>query len=98
MKYLYLILFTLVSFNSFAAGPSQYSYDYQTGNSYQTHKQSNGEVNVQGNNYSNGTNWNTEIHQNGDQHGTDSSGNQWNYNKGSGIYQNYGTGETRYNQ
>lgn len=31
-------------------------------------------------------------------HGMDSNGNVWNYNAPTGVYQNYGTGEMRFNK
>ena len=51
---------------------------------------------VYGNNFKTGSNWNTRHSKGGAQHGIDKRGNAWNYNSKSGIYNNYGTGQTKY--
>ena len=49
-----------------------------------------------GNNYGTGSNWQNKSDSRG-QSGYDSRGNAWSYDRSTGVYQNYGTGETRYN-
>lgn len=68
------------------------TYDYKSGNSYTTRKDSLGNTNVDGYNLETGSSWNTQIKKNGDMKGTDKNGNHWNYNKSSKTYYNYGTG------
>jgi len=48
----------------------------------------------QGNNYNTGSSWNSRS-SGSNSYGTDSRGNSWSYNRNSGSYYNYGTGETR---
>ncbi|MBL8773893.1 MAG: hypothetical protein JNK30_21075 [Phenylobacterium sp.] len=62
------------------------TYDYQSGNSYSWRRNSDGSTTVNGTNLQNGTMWNSRIKPNGDQSGTDSQGNFWNYNARSGSY------------
>lgn len=47
----------------------------------------------QGYNPNTGSSWNYGSH-GSNTYGTDSRGNAWNYNAGSNVYQNYGTGRT----
>ena len=74
---------------------SGYSYDYQSGNSYNYNTDSRGETKVYGNNYNTGSMWNTTIEKDGDMKGFDSKGNYWNYDNKSGTYYNFGTGEIK---
>lgn len=60
------------------------------GNCYQ----SNGYGGVQGHNSNTGSNWSSQSY-GSTTTGTDSHGNSWSYDRSSGSYQNYGTGETR---
>lgn len=88
---LLLIVFIIGMFNiSFADS----SYDWQTGNMYNTTQDSMGNTDVNGMNTHTGSTWNTTIEQNGDMHGVDSDHNYWNYNNATGYYHNFGTGET----
>jgi hypothetical protein len=48
-----------------------------------------------GSNLNTGSQWNSRS-SGSTTYGTDSRGNSWSYNRSSGQYQNYGTGETRY--
>jgi hypothetical protein len=48
-----------------------------------------------GYNSNTGSSWNSRSY-GGSTYGTDSSGNSWSYNRNSGTYYNYGTGETRH--
>ncbi len=66
-----------------------YTYDSQNGNSY----------NSNGNGYSSGYNSNTGSQWNSNTNGsrttgTDSKGNSWSYDRNTGNYYNYGTGES----
>ncbi len=51
---------------------------------------------VFGNNSNTGSSWQSRSSSGGTTFGTDSHGNAWSYNRNSGSYYNYGTGETRY--
>jgi hypothetical protein len=51
---------------------------------------------VFGNNSNTGSSWQSRSGSGGTTFGTDSHGNSWSYNRNSGSYYNYGTGETRY--
>lgn len=73
---------------------SGHNYDYKTGNSYNYNQTYNGATQVNGYNTKTGSNWNTTIQQNGNMNGYDSKGNNWNYNSGTKVYQNFGTGKT----
>ena len=65
------------------------SYDSRSGNSYNS-----GGSGYQGYNSNTGSTWNAQTYGNTTT-GTDSRGNSWSYDRGTGTYQNYGTGETR---
>lgn len=69
------------------------TYDWRTGNQYNTTTYSN-YTEVKGYNYNTGTRWKTKIYNDGDMRGTDGNGNRWKYNSTSGYYYNYGTGKT----
>lgn len=60
------------------------------GNSYSSSGNS-----YRGYNSNTGSTWSSTTSPGGNQSGIDSRGNSWSYNRGSGVYQNYGTGETR---
>jgi uncharacterized protein YxeA len=90
MKVLLAVMVFLISAVSFADG---YKYDPNSGNSYYVHTDNSGNTQVRGNNIYTGSTWNTTVDSNGNERGTDSRGNMWNYNRGSGVYQNYGTGK-----
>lgn len=76
------------------ASPSYGStYDWKTGNTYNWSTSMSGDTQVNGYNFTNGTSWRTTVEKDGDMRGTDSNGNYWNYNEGSGTYMNLGTGE-----
>ena len=103
MKKLFLVLSLLFPSIAFSAGMydkqyktnSGHSYDFKSGNNYHWNTDPAGNTRVYGNNYNTGSIWNTTIDKNGNMNGSDSDGNFWNYNKKSGTYMNYGTGEIR---
>lgn len=64
------------------------SYDWRSGNMYQTTPNADGSTTVHGSNARNGTIWNSTIRPNGDEHGFDSHGDSWNYNAQTGAYNN----------
>lgn len=71
------------------------TYDWKSGNSYDTYKDNSGSTYLNGNNIRTGSTWNTEYKSNGDMNGVDKKGNSWDYDRSTGIYNNYGTGEIR---
>lgn len=77
------------------------SYDWQSGNSYTTHRQYDGSARINGMNTNTGSTWSTTVKPNGDMNGVDANGNYWNYNARSKSYYNsdgttcYGEGENR---
>lgn len=71
----------------------QSSYDWQSGNAYRTQPRPDGSTTVYGNNYGQGTSWQTTIKPDGRQTGTDADGNMWTYNPQTGTYLNLGTGK-----
>lgn len=94
MKKIIVLLFILsITFATTCFAGSR--YDYRTGNYYNWNSTPGGNTHVNGFNSRTGNSWNTTIQSNGNQHGYDSKGNYWNYNKSSGTYYNYGTGEMR---
>ena len=103
MKKLLLVLSLLFPSICFSAGmydaPEKTKrgsfYDFKSGSSYQWNTDPAGNTRVSGNNYNTGSIWNTTIDKSGNMNGSDSDGNLWNYNKRSGTYMNYGTGEIR---
>jgi opacity protein-like surface antigen len=62
------------------------SYDYQSGNAYRWRQDSLGNTTVNGYNSRTGSTWNSTIQPNGNQRGTDSNGNMWQYNSRTGSY------------
>ena len=84
MKKLILIALITISFQAYA----DYSYDYRNGNSYNTEQESDGSTEVDGYNDNTGSQWQTNIQQNGDMNGTDSNDNSWTYNSDTKTYQN----------
>jgi hypothetical protein len=66
------------------------SYDWRSGNQYNSNANRNvdGSATIRGSNFGTGTQWNQTIMPNGDQRGTDSRGNHWNYKNSSGYYWN----------
>lgn len=85
-----LYLFLYSSIPSFAYA----TYDWQTGNTYNSYRDGAGNIQVNGFNSHTGSSWQTTINSNGNMRGTDSRGNNWEYNDSSGYYHNYGTGKT----
>lgn len=71
-----------------ASAQSRTHYDWRTGNSYRTTPNYDGSSTVRGFNTQTGSTWNTRVQPNGNMRGTDSRGNQWNYNARSGSYVN----------
>ncbi len=64
------------------------SYDWRTGNQYYWNRNFDGSTSVRGSNFGTGSMWNQTIMPNGDQRGTDSRGNYWQYNNSTGNYWN----------
>jgi hypothetical protein len=62
------------------------TYDWQSGNQYQWHRNFDGSTTINGSNPRTGTMWNETIQSNGDQTGWDSRGNVWQYNNATGNY------------
>jgi hypothetical protein len=86
-------------------GYGGYTYDSQSGNSYISlsgnsyNSLSGNSYNSYGNGYrgynsNTGSQWNSYTY-GGVTRGTDSRGNSWYYDRNTGNYYNYGTGETR---
>ncbi len=69
-------------------GLSTNGNQYSTQNGYGGHQ-------VQGSNLNTGAQWDTTYNRGGVTQGTDSRGNSWQYDRNTGTYQNFGTGETR---
>lgn len=63
------------------------------GNCYAILPQAGGGAHVQGFNTQTGSMWSTDIDRRGNQRGMDANGNMWSYDRGSGHYFNYGTGQ-----
>lgn len=66
------------------------TYDGRSQNSYN----SSGSGGYRGYNAGTGSTWGAQTY-GGRTTGTDAGGNAWSYDRSTGIYQNYGTGETR---
>jgi len=71
-------------------GYGGYTYDSKSGNSYYSY--GNG---YSGYNSNTGSRWYSNTY-GGVTRGIDSQGNSWYYDRNTGNYYNYGTGETRY--
>lgn len=84
MKVLLIVMALVAGAATVQAGST---YDWRTGNSYQTFSYG-GQTHVYGFNGNTGSSWNTTIQRNGNMNGFDSSGNYWNYNRGSNSYWN----------
>lgn len=69
-----------------AAPSTTRSYDWQSGNSYTTRRNSDGSSATNGYNVQNGSMWNSRTQSDGRTTGTDSKGNIWSYNPRSGSY------------
>jgi hypothetical protein len=76
-----------------AQDDSGYTYDWQSGNSYNWNTDSSGDTNVRGYNLNSGSMWNQTVESDGDQHGYDGQGNYWNYDAQTKTYNNFGTGK-----
>lgn len=85
MKKLFAVASVLAAFS--LSAQAEYKYDWKTGNSYNTYK-SGDTTYVQGYNTNTGSSWNSKIDSSGNQSGTDSEGNYWQYNSGSKVYTN----------
>lgn len=66
------------------------TYDRSSGNSYRSY----GNGSYSGSNAGTGSNWGATT-QGSTTRGTDSKGNAWSYDRNTGNYYNYGTGESR---
>lgn len=71
------------------------SYDWESGNTYNWSTDASGTTTVDGYNYRTGSTWETTIESDGDMSGYDSDYNYWEYDRSTGSYYNYGTGESR---
>jgi hypothetical protein len=71
---------------------SSTSYDWHTGNSYNTHRELDGTTQVNGFNLNTGSTWNTTIKPDGDMTGFDKDMNYWQYDARTKVYMNLGTG------
>ncbi len=86
------IIFVIFAFLFVSAVQADYTYDWQTGNSYSTYQMGDTTY-VRGMNLNTGSTWNTTIESDGSMRGMDSDMNPWSYSSGTGTYMNYGTGE-----
>lgn len=68
------------------------TYGNASGNSYRSY----GNGSYSGSNANTGSNWGATT-QGSTTRGTDSKGNAWSYDRNTGSYYNYGTGESRQN-
>lgn len=81
--------------NGYPGGSNSYSpngssnYDSRSGSSYQSYGSG-----YQGSNTNTGSSWGAQTYD-GVTRGTDSQGNSWSFDRNTGLYENYGTGETR---
>lgn len=66
---------------------SNSSYDYRSGNSYNSYNDGRGNTTVNGFNSRTGSNWTNRIEDDGQQSGTDSKGRYWTYSPQSKTYQ-----------
>lgn len=94
MKKLFSVLI-LVLFSVFVYAQSSYKYDYQSGNSYNIHKDSSGTT-TQGYNLKTGSTWQQRNNSNGTYSGTDSKGGYYTGDNKTGYYHNSRTGKTCY--
>lgn|SRR5574344_1937718 len=89
MKNVFIILgLLMISTQTFAAGYYNYT-PYTNSNKYYSTGSG-----YRGYNGNTGSTW-TTYSDSTSARGVDSKGNNWNYNRSSGRYYNYGTGETR---
>lgn len=72
-----------------------YSYDYKSGNSYNTFNNGNS-ITTNGYNFQTGNSWSQTNNSNGTYRGRDSNGNHYSGDNKTGHYINYGTGKTCY--
>jgi hypothetical protein len=77
-----------------AAQDSGRSYDWQSGNGYNWHADSQGNTTIYGTNFGTGSTWSTRTDRRGNMNGYDSDMNYWSYDRSTGSYYNYGTGKT----
>jgi hypothetical protein len=75
-----------------AIAQSGYTYDWQSGNSYNWDTDDFGNTHVYGMNPNTGSTWNTTIDPQGNMQGFDAQMNPWSYDSGTGTYFNFGTG------
>ena len=94
MKKIIILIIIAFSFGAAWAGPAD-MYTYPQ-NQYQTYG-SPGNTQTQGYSPSTGNSWSSQSH-GGVQSGVNSQGQSWSYDRNSGVYQNFGTGEVRFNQ
>ena len=79
--------------SSQAAQPADHEWDWRSGNMYNWNQDLNGTTHLRGNNFQNGTQWNTDIKPDGSMRGFDANRNYWTYDSRTGNYMNYGTGK-----
>lgn len=85
------------TYNTTPTTTTRSKYDWNSGNAYNTTRSSNGATQMNGYNSNSGSTWQTNYNSNGNMSGQDKKGNSWDYNKSTGTYNNYGTGEVRIN-
>lgn len=94
MRKFMLALAALLVIPSLAgAGDLGSTYDWRSGNFYNSQKNLDGSTDVRGSNLRNGSTWTTTIEPNGDMSGRDSNFNSWKYDNSTGSYYNFGTGK-----
>jgi hypothetical protein len=71
-------------------------YDWETGSSYRWYTDPTGTIRVNGFNAETWSTWHTTIKADGSMRGMDSNSQPWTYDRGTGTYMNYGTGEVRH--
>lgn len=90
MKKVLIIAFVL------AFSGTAYAQTYKNPYSYNTNNYTKTGSGYRGSNYSTGSSWNANSY-GSTTRGTDKNGNSWSYNRSTGSYYNYGTGERRVN-
>ena len=90
LKFVLISAGVLIASSAFAQTRSY--YDWQSGNSYSVHRNSNGAT-INGYNTRTGSMWNQRQNSNGTYSGMDAQGNHYSGNNRTGSYYNYGTGK-----
>lgn len=93
MRLIFASAIIALSTGSAVAGCDQWGNCYNNSGSSRSYG---GTTTTYGNNYGSGSSWSNSYTSGGNQYGTDRNGNSWSYNRNSGTYYNYGTGQSRY--